>query len=150
MAEWNFDEGQGNVLRDTSGNDNDGKIHGASWAKCGDGFALVFDGVDDYVEFGERPSLNVTGPVTVEAWVKPMSAGWKGGGFMGTSIEGYLFAYRAGVLHTAADPGVCEWHIGRRGVLRVQLRIRQWNHVVGTFDDDPDFYFVSKRWLMLA
>ena len=28
LAEWNFDEGQGTILRDTSGNENHGMIQG--------------------------------------------------------------------------------------------------------------------------
>ena len=30
-----------------------------------------FDGVDDYVDAGNRASLNITGAITIEAWVQP-------------------------------------------------------------------------------
>ena len=35
------------------------------------GNALHFDGVNDYVDAGNTSSLNITGNLTVEAWVKP-------------------------------------------------------------------------------
>jgi len=31
VAEWHFDEGAGSVLKDSSGNGNDGTIYGATW-----------------------------------------------------------------------------------------------------------------------
>jgi lysophospholipase L1-like esterase len=35
------------------------------------GNALSFDGVNDYLDAGNAPSLNITGNLTIEAWVKP-------------------------------------------------------------------------------
>ncbi|MFQ6061937.1 MAG: hypothetical protein ACE5J9_02015 [Methanosarcinales archaeon] len=50
VAEWHFDEGSGNIVKDTSGNGNDGTIHGAIWTTGISGKALRFDGNNDYVE----------------------------------------------------------------------------------------------------
>ena len=46
----NFDEDQGNVAQDLSGNNNNGIIHGASWTNGISGSALNFDGSNDWVE----------------------------------------------------------------------------------------------------
>ena len=74
VAEWHFDEGTGNVLKDSSGNGNDGVIYGATWVEGKYGGALSFDGVDDYVEVPDAPELSGGGKdLTVEAWVKPES-----------------------------------------------------------------------------
>ena len=35
VAEWHFDEGSGSVLKDSSGNGNDGVIQGATWTDGG-------------------------------------------------------------------------------------------------------------------
>ncbi|MEA1894264.1 MAG: LamG-like jellyroll fold domain-containing protein [Euryarchaeota archaeon] len=70
VAEWHFDEGSGSVLKDSSGNGNDGVIYGATWVDGKYWKALEFDGVDDYVDCGNDTSLDVTGDVTVETWVK--------------------------------------------------------------------------------
>jgi len=73
VAEWHFDEGSGSVLVDSSGNGNDGVIHGATWVEGKYGAALRFDGVDDYVEVPDSPSLDITDTITIEAWVEPTS-----------------------------------------------------------------------------
>ena len=71
VAEWRFDEGSGNVVKDSSGNGNDGVIHGATWTVGKVGSALRFDGKDDYVEVADDSSLDITDAITIEAWVKP-------------------------------------------------------------------------------
>ncbi len=48
LSLYNFEEGTGDVLKDVSGNNKDGKIYGATWVHSANG--LQFDGVDDYVE----------------------------------------------------------------------------------------------------
>ena len=62
---WDF---EGNVM-DRWGN-NDGTIYGASFVPGMVGQALSFDGVDDYVDVGNDPSIQLTNNFTVELWVK--------------------------------------------------------------------------------
>ena len=68
---WKFDEGNGSVAGDSSGLGNDGTIYGASWVSSSpDGStALSFDGIDDYVKVPDDFSLDLTGDMTIEAWV---------------------------------------------------------------------------------
>ncbi|MEK6698308.1 MAG: LamG-like jellyroll fold domain-containing protein [Nitrospirota bacterium] len=58
---------------DASGNGNNGTANNGAMfstdARVGSG-AASFDGVDDYVDFGNSASLMLTGPHTVESWVK--------------------------------------------------------------------------------
>ena len=70
VAEWHFDEGSGSVLKDSSGNGNDGVIYGATWVDGKYGKALSFDGVDDYVEVPHSTSLDITDEITIEAWFR--------------------------------------------------------------------------------
>jgi hypothetical protein len=69
VGHWNFDEGEGTVLHDLSGNNYDGTIvGGATWSDGICGGALNFDGVDDYVIL---PDIDlVPDPFTICAWVK--------------------------------------------------------------------------------
>jgi prepilin-type N-terminal cleavage/methylation domain-containing protein len=69
---WNFDEGSGTTVSDLSGYGNDGTIYGASYTTdtpSGHGYALEFNGVDDYVEVSDDSSLDVTDTVSLGAWI---------------------------------------------------------------------------------
>lgn len=68
---WKLDEGEGDTVRDASGSGNNGMIHGAKWT---DG-KLTFDGSGDYVDCGDGTSLDITGAITIEAWIKLHSLG---------------------------------------------------------------------------
>ncbi len=71
-----FDEGAGSLTKDSSCNRNNGNINGSTWTTNGKiGNALNFDGVDDYVNVTNSPSLNISGnQITLAAWIKPGSS----------------------------------------------------------------------------
>ncbi len=72
VAHYSFDTEQGVAAKDGSGQGNDGKIlGGAAWVKGKFGTALSFDGVDDYVNCGAKPTLNIGRSGTVMFWFKP-------------------------------------------------------------------------------
>jgi len=69
---WNFDEGSGSTVHDSSSYCNDGTVYGASWTTDSiSGNALSFDGVNDYVEipFVDDFVFNDES-VTFSAWVQ--------------------------------------------------------------------------------
>ncbi len=71
VARYTFDEGGGDVVRDSSGNGNDGRVHNAVFVKSPRGFALQFDDQkQSYVDCGSKPVLNIAGDMTMEAWIK--------------------------------------------------------------------------------
>lgn len=70
VAHYTFDELNGTVLRDLSGNGNHGQIKGATRVASPRGHALRFDGIDDYVDLGCKPSLQISGDLTIEARIK--------------------------------------------------------------------------------
>jgi len=65
---WKFDEESGNAVLDSSGNGYDGTVYGATWVSGKVGYALNFDGTDDYVSISSfnLPSLT---SLTVGAWM---------------------------------------------------------------------------------
>jgi len=67
-----FDEGSGTETYDKSDYGNDGTlINGPQWINGKFGFALDFDGDNDYVEVSDSPSLNISGnQTTIESWFK--------------------------------------------------------------------------------
>ncbi len=75
---WSFDEGSGSTAKDSSGYGNNGTISGASYTSetphkiVGSGagkYALSFGG-SGYIDCGNGASLNITGEITLEAWIK--------------------------------------------------------------------------------
>ena len=66
----------GDHLHDFSPKDNHGTINGAKWVDGRYGWALGFDGEDDYVSIPDDPSFDaLTSDLTVVAWVQPMETG---------------------------------------------------------------------------
>jgi len=70
ISYWQLDEGSGITTHDFVGG-NDGTIYGAEWTAGQVDGALVFDGIDDYVELGSPDSLDdlPLGNFTISAWI---------------------------------------------------------------------------------
>ena len=127
VAHWDFNEGSGNVLHDRSGHGNHGKIHGAKWVNCGDGYALRFDGANDYVDCGNGPSLDVRGGISMEAWVFPEGIPRGEPGILGKQFSSFLLTYYKN--------GKCYWYICEgANNCNTGLFPGRWSHLVGTFD----------------
>ncbi|MBN1674285.1 MAG: zf-HC2 domain-containing protein [Kiritimatiellae bacterium] len=69
VAYWPFDETDGDVLIDHSGNEHHGTIYGAARVDGRFGRALRFGGQNDRVDVGNPPKLRLTGAMTLSAWV---------------------------------------------------------------------------------
>ncbi len=79
MGMWLFDEGNGDVAKDSSVNGNDGVLtSGPEWVDGKFGGGLEFqgrvNGVSDYVLCGRDDSINsIADEITITAWVYPMA-----------------------------------------------------------------------------
>ncbi len=57
QAAWEFDEGQGTIVRDSSGSGNHGTLHGGfQWVEGREGKALLLNGKDGFVRIPDSPS----------------------------------------------------------------------------------------------
>lgn len=71
MGWWKLDETSGTTAADSSGHGNNGTVMSSPISVLGMiDRALKFDGQNDYIDCGSNPSLNITGQVTVAAWIK--------------------------------------------------------------------------------
>jgi hypothetical protein len=128
VAYWSFDEGSGNTAYDASGNGNHGTIYGAKWTSGKSGGALSFDGVDDYVEITNSPTLQITSDLTIELWVKfnafnrRLIEKWRWGEFC-------LIAYgtQTGYLYWNHGNGTDRVNIVLTGSI---LELGKWYHIV--------------------
>ncbi len=77
---WLFDEGEGEIARDSSGNGNDVRLmNGTTWVEGKFGKALSFDGVDDFASAVVPGAPQGADLRTVVAWAKSNNTGIKGG-----------------------------------------------------------------------
>ena len=139
---WKFEEGSGTTAYDSSSYDNDGTLtnmasgidNGTSgWTSNGKiGKALMFDGVDDYVDVGMKVHTN---SITFAAWVYPTGL---------TSDWQYIAAVQAwgnaGGRFLRIDTSN-QFHWGAQNdsdtgfaVNSSVISENQWYHVVGVLD----------------
>jgi hypothetical protein len=140
IAEWKFDEKQGTTAYDTSGNENNGTVNGATWkSACKQGACLEFDG-SSTVNAGNTASLKIdeNEDFTLEAWIKVASNAEHGiiskdtGGDRGynlrTDDSGTIFLRVGSVLGTSPS---------------VNYYDDKWHHLVSVVDRDglATYYF---------
>lgn len=75
---WHFNDGAGTTVSDETGNNDGilGKGKGVGqrpvWTASGeDGYALDFDGNNDFVDCGNGSTLNLASKLFIEAWIQP-------------------------------------------------------------------------------
>ena len=90
-ADKNSYIGSGTTWKDLSGNNNTGTLTNGSTFSQANGGAIVFDGVDDYVNIPNNSSFNVTDNISVEMWVRIETTQSNNLGFLIKYANGYLF-----------------------------------------------------------
>lgn len=136
ISYWTFDEGLGRLVHDSYGN-NDGMVHGAQWCEGKHGKALSFDGIDDYVEISDSPSLNPEN-ITLEAWIKLSSLN-KNQNIMAKNSKSVADAsWRFFVTKKNKLRLVINTRPEQRGWdfldSNTELTTNVWYHVIGTYD----------------
>lgn len=126
VAHWALDEGSGERTQDiVSG--TEGRLRGAKWTPCGKGYALKFGTEDSGLDCGTVPAVDLTGPLTVEAWVYPERVPSSETGIAGKSFESYAL--------TAYGDGRFYWYVGSGGnKCSAAIPVRKWTHLAGLFD----------------
>src|SRR5438132_3412296 len=90
VAAYAFSEGSGTTVADTSGNNNNGTISGATWTSAGRfGNALVFNGTSARVTVLDAASLQLTSGMTLEAWVFPTETPTYWRAIVDKTVDGY-------------------------------------------------------------
>ncbi len=137
MGIWLFDEGSGDVAKDTSGLGNDGTLVGdPQWVDGKFGEALEFNGVEDYVDCGNGESLDITQTITVMGWVKPDEAlgldGWQRFASRGEYNTGWMIG-----ITNAGKPDLTITNAGGGFVTmygKTTLELGRWYHIAGVVD----------------
>jgi len=99
----------------------------------GQNYAIQFDGIDDYVNIPNSSSLNPTGNITVECWVKRL------GGVEASLIYKYFFSGEFGlwINYNIPAPRFTIYAGGSRSSDvggSAELPLNEWHHLAGTYD----------------
>lgn len=118
------------------------------WAQLpGSGNSLDFGGTR-YVNIPNNPTLNPTGSITIEAWIKAdtwKQLSWQG---MIVSKEGWASGEQGYGLRCGAN-GTLSFILGRGPVWEVlnspsaSMKVNQWHHVAGTWDGTTQRVYVN-------
>jgi fibronectin type 3 domain-containing protein len=141
LGAYAFNEGSGSTTADSSSNNITGTIFGAAWNTGGKyGDALSFNGSSSYVDLGDPTLLQMTGSMTLEAWIYQTAS---------TLADQEIIAKSSSSspnlgwqLKTTQDTGVLTiaiaispdgaTHVHRYG--KTILRLNTWYHVAGVYN----------------
>ena len=127
VAQWDFVEGTGTSVSDSSGNGHSGQLFGPTWVAQGADYAIQFDGREDYGEFASGAAMGLSGPMTIEAWVKPTAKANGEAVLIGQDLGSYLLTYyntEISVFYIGSGANRADGH----------LTLDSWNHIVAAFD----------------
>lgn len=142
VVHYPFDEGAGSVAHDAGGHGLDGTLHGARFVPLQEGFALEFDGEDDYVEIPDSDLLRFTGAVTVSAWVNtPVSSEQTVVAKNGCSVlrQNYRISLDQGSTHFTVVE--CPEH--GKTAAGGGIEPDRWHHVAGTHESGRSRIYVD-------
>jgi hypothetical protein len=136
VARYTF-ESNGN---DLSGNSNNAVVANNILYQPGEaGLAAVFDGSSSYFDIPESPSLILTGPMTIAAWVNPANEN----NFVALvdkdyNYLGYTFylAYNQVFMQISSTSSSSRLYAGN-------VPVNTWSHIAGVYDGSQILIYVN-------
>jgi hypothetical protein len=130
---WLFDEGSGNIAKDTSGNKNDGKLMGdPKWVNGKFGKALQFDSkVPNFVEIPDSDSLNVI-KLTFSAWIRLVNPVGENVILMKQNAYFWVLGADQTVQSNLFLAGA--WGAVPRYTAKTKIIVDTWTHIAYTYD----------------
>ncbi|MBN2367782.1 LamG domain-containing protein, partial [Candidatus Woesearchaeota archaeon] len=130
---------EANNATDYSDFSNNGTVMGgAAWnttaGACKVGRCYTFDGSNDYINLGAPAELNIIGPMTVEAWIKPEDMSTyqgiyiKFGGTAAPNTYQYMFGINSGDNFAYYNPNNLWEDLG------LAVSYGQWQHIAYVYD----------------
>ncbi|MDP6446410.1 MAG: exo-alpha-sialidase [Pirellulaceae bacterium] len=143
VGSWSFDEGEGVVAGDSSGNENHGKIINAQWREGKVGCGLWFNGKDAWIDCGSAKSLNLTTGLTIAAWVRPENTRHAS---MTIVSKGYRYRGNYNLrMGTPWDHSKVMFEAGPWRTHEVPIPFEKWSRVVGVCDGQRVGVFVNGK-----
>jgi PKD repeat protein len=137
QAAYGFEEGSGTMAGDVSGKSNSGSISGANWSANGKfGKALSF-GSGSIVTVNDSTSLDLTGAMTLEAWVYPTTLNGSWMNLIFKPVGDPANAAPAYVLQGSSSsqaPSVYISPASANLTAPTALTLNKWSHIATTYD----------------
>ncbi len=124
--------------QDYSGNNNHGEAHAVVFiSDTQRGSVGWFNGSNAYISAAPQPSLDVTGPFTLAAWINPEAI----------EQQHYIFfkAFRSAGYSLFIDGGAFRFSIAGKPVVTGQLPTQRWTHVAGIYDGTNLVQFINGK-----
>ena len=138
---WTFDEALGNTAYDSSGNDNTGTIAGSPVREEGVfGNAAVFFGTNEYMGTDDESAFDISGNITLSAWVKVSQL--DNASMYIISKSGSYYIYKD--LNSGVLTFLCQG-TGRPVVGTVNIVDGKWHHIVGVYDGVKKYIYVDGK-----
>ncbi len=145
---WLFNEGAGLRANDLTGNNNTGILTNfepmsstSGWTGGNTGTTLKFDGIDDQINCGNNPSLNISNEITVEGWIKQNNA------ILGRIISkrqlgdfsGYVLDININIPRFLIGNGI----VNVAATSAITINTNTWYHLVGVFNGKINIIYVN-------
>ncbi len=138
VSYWRFDEGNGTKASDSAGT-NHGTIHGPNWVTGKSGYALSFDGLNDYVEVPHNSSLVPMDQITIEGWIKPLESLRPHPAGTYWLYKGHTWGQRQYAMGVDSDAiAVSLWNSTKERIGNlyfVPVKLGEWYHIAMTSDE---------------
>ena len=148
MAYWDFDEGWGSSLYDSSGNGNDASTSGVSWSAGHSGFAGVFNGTTSFAAIPLSPSLDISGAaVSISAWlnldVLPGALPGTFGPVFDSDEDAYILYLDQATSELRFKVKDNDGDAEKPGIPGSLLTTGDWFHVAGVYNGDEAMIYLN-------
>lgn len=137
-ALWQFEEGVGLLSRNSANGGNPATFtNGAAFGTGLWGRGVQLDGVNDYASVAHAGNINLSGAITVSAWIKPGVTITADTAFVnkGAANFGWSLEYKSNQLVFAALNGTALTCGTNAACAPATLSADVWSHLTGTFDN---------------
>lgn len=145
---WPGDGNAGDIVGGNTGTPKNGATFGSGQVLS----AFSFDGVDDFVEVADDPSLDITQAITIDAWINMTTLLTSSPGIVGkwdaaTNQRSFLLQVNKGTA--LAPDGTIGFFVTPNGsaqtfvVSSTPLAVGTWHHVAGVYDGSRILLYVD-------
>ncbi len=126
--------GSGTTWTDLGTNGNNGNLIGGVGYSVDGGGSLNFDGIDDYVNVGNASTVNITGAITIEVWLKPTSVDGKWCSIISKSPKTAYFIMQRLASKSISFGGYFGAIYKETSISDADIGINTWHHITATYD----------------